>query len=81
MNSAIGNRARLAPQRDETATMTPIHAPRRIARDPVTAIGDLAVPAEDDQPEDRHEREPDREADERRADEPGAGFERPDRGS
>ena len=42
---------------------------------PVTAEGDLPVPAEDDEPEDRHEREPDREADQGGTDVPGARVE------
>ena len=40
--------------------------------EPVAAVGDPAVAAEDRQPEERDEGQPDGQADERRADEPGA---------
>ena len=72
MNRAIaGAKTPLSRRITNTAVTTATQPPRRIGPRPVATIGDPAMAGEDRQPEQRHDREPDRETDQQRADEPG----------
>ena len=73
MNSAIGSSSRpWSRSTTRTAATIPTHDAAPDRPQPVAAIGDLAVAAVDGQPDERDQRQRDREADEERADEPGA---------
>ena len=65
---------RLQPQHDEDRDDQADPSAAAGRADPVSAVGDPAVPREDDQPEDRREGERDRQPDQRRADEAGDRF-------